>query len=168
MNIHRMLSWLITTKAHAVVSFDNEGLTYSPKDEETFNAVYALIESSSPSGNKAEGEKSGMWGVDLSGTQGARVSNLVFPAPSPGPLPAEVEEAMDIIGFCRSNYVSPAEWDAALAVIRAALRPKVLTRELVDECIARLDGAAQRFPGSCAIDFEYIIRELGFVVGEKP
>jgi hypothetical protein len=39
---------------------------------------------------------------------------------------------------------------------------------LVDECIARLDGAAQRFPGSCAIDFEYIIRELGFVVGEKP
>jgi hypothetical protein len=62
----------------------------------------------------------------------------------------------------------PQAISAVRAVIRAALRPKVVTRELVDECIARLDGAAQRFPGSCAIDFEYIIRELGFVVGEKP
>ena len=46
MNKQRMLSWLITTKAHAVVRFEQEGLTYRPEDEATFDAVYALIESS--------------------------------------------------------------------------------------------------------------------------
>ena len=111
MNIHRMLSWLITTKAHAVVSFDNEGLTYSPKDEETFNAVYALIESS--------GEK----------------------APLPAEVPQsvtgrnqlkEVEEAMETLDDAANVAYLPdiddpdilKEFDktqAALAVIRAAL-----------------------------------------------
>ena len=89
------------------------------------------------------------------------------PAPSPASLPKEVEEAMadmDELALRSGNF----RQRSALAVIQAALRPKVLTRELVDECIARLDGAAQRFPGSCAIDFEYIIRELGYVVEEKP
>jgi len=42
----KMLSWLITTKSHAVVLFDQENIPYSQEDEATFNEIYRLIESS--------------------------------------------------------------------------------------------------------------------------
>ena len=41
----KMLSWLITTKSHAVVLFDQENIPYSQEDEATFNEIYRLIES---------------------------------------------------------------------------------------------------------------------------
>jgi hypothetical protein len=84
-------------------------------------------------------------------------------APSPAPLPAEVEEAMDIIGFCRSNYVSPAEWDAALAVIRAALSapPVSVTREWVEALKFQMDMGY-------GWEVKKMLREKGIVVGEKP
>ena len=101
-------------------------------------AIVALIESAGTSGeeNKRAGDETGLGKTNVQGaaalSQGLSqpatalpVSKNLTPADSPAPTPpaapSAVEEAMETISFCRSNYVSPSDWDAALAVLRAAL-----------------------------------------------
>ena len=106
------------------------------------------------------------------------------PAPSPAPLPKEVEEAMDRLSHCVNNahhidplqYLEPVpgaeadvelqkkclalDWEA-LAVIKAALRPKVVTRKWIRK---RADWA-----GCLGVtDVAGILRELGIEVEETP
>jgi len=66
-----------------------------------------------------------------------------IPAPSPAPLPKEVEEAMETIRL-RLNDLHIMEGDdreyipgddAAFSVLKAALRPKVVSREWVGELV---------------------------------
>ena len=94
-------------------------------------------------------------------------------APSPAPLPKEVEEAMDTarkaIESLPTNSLCVTLRDMgldALAVIKAALRPKVVSRGWVGELVevARWgdkDGGYARVKSR-------LCSELGIVVGEKP
>ena len=114
----QMLDWLDT----ATGEYD-----YAT-EERTREAIRSLIEPSSPSGNKAEGEKAsgqlragdfGKAGEPLVTIDGA--GNIKrHPTPFPAPLPAEVEEAMKQLGFCVLFEGNEHDYDA-LAVIRAAL-----------------------------------------------
>jgi len=80
-------------------------------------------------------------------------------------LKAENERLKDEHDKRRVEYMDAiATMRQAKLKAEAALQPKVVTQEWVDGFIARLDGAAQRFPGSCAIDFEHILRALGIEV----
>ena len=102
----------------------------------------------------------------------------------PAPLPQEVEEAMirmdnainrayerrlDNLGKSYAAEQKLLE-DAALAVVRAALRPKVVSREWVDDLSARIDKIQfVTCPNDATLDtVERTIDELGIEVGEKP
>jgi len=64
----------------------------------------------------------------------------------------------------------PEECRKVLAVIKAALRPKVVSREWVDDLSARIDKIQfVTCPNDATHDtVERTIDELGIVVGEKP
>jgi hypothetical protein len=104
-----------------------------------------------------------------------------------GPLPAEVEKAIGTIheaayeGLCHKYHPQEKEWWAdvikAEAVLKSALRPKVVSREDVDNFVTAIYAAGQGRPGRISgipdnqapIDWALErIRELGIEVGEKP
>jgi len=98
------------------------------------------------------------------------VDYLTTPRP-PAPLPKEVEEAMFILhetvyqGYGFSDRVEKAE-----AVIKAALRPKVVSREWFNELTVAImyHHGTDETQGIIQPVAKGILREKGIVVEEKP
>ena len=113
------------------------------------------------------------------------------PAPSPAPLPKEVEEAMDRLSHCVNNahhidplqYLEPVpgaeadvelqkkclalDWEA-LAVIKAVLRPRVVTRKWAKKLSTRINKIQFiTCPNDATLDtVERTTDELGIEVSE--
>ena len=96
----------------------------------------------------------------------AAIEVLKNPAPSPAPLPKEVEEAMEKI----ITRLEGRDCSEEIVFIKAALRPKVASREWVDDLSARIDKIQfVTCPNDATRDtVERTIDELGYVVGDKP
>ena len=96
------------------------------------------------------------------------------PAPSPAPLPKEVEEAMETIRL-RLNDLHIMEGDdrayipgddAAFSVLKAALRPKVVSREWLVETAREITHLGGRLLDEEIPYFLKRLRELGIEVEE--
>ena len=84
----------------------------------------------------------------------------------PVPLPKEVEEAMEKI----ITRLEGRDCSEEIVFIKAALQPKVVSREWVDDLSARIDKIQfVTCPNDATLDtVERTIDELGIEVGEKP
>jgi len=118
--------------------------------------------------------RKGKTAAEEMGLDDAAILVVVSALQSSAPLPAEVEEAMAIISEALEQMPSDdgndkdelyCRADDALAVIKAALRPKVLTREELAEWIEYSGSGLM----SWRVDFiSHKLREKGIEVEEKP
>ena len=125
---------------------------FTDEECEVYNSILRLFESNVPSEPK--------------------------PAPSPAPLPKEVEEAIKCMeqnapwGYDDDGPQERQEHEthmAAIAVIKAALRPKVVSREWVAwfvKTIFDMRDKGVSFPIEGAA--ETMLQSQGIEVGEKP
>ena len=184
----QMLEWLDQFNAPSSYAYD----WLCVKD-----AIRALIESGAP----AESDKTLMrlaadLGVPFSAAKiihdhgGRTVAEYLAEIDdhlAPAPLPKEVEEAMgkieNLLGGFGPNVFRdefgrrihyPRDTMAALAVIKAALQPKVVSREHVDKLLSVVvdQPFVYEVYGShrseCIDAMIYKLRELGIEVEEKP
>lgn len=91
--------------------------------KERVDYLIKIVEGSSPGGLfMTEDEEN-----DLSNILIEKAKSFDTPAP-PAPTAEQVEAALNTISFCRSNYITPGEWDAAIATVRAAVN-RTVTRD---------------------------------------
>jgi hypothetical protein len=137
--------------------------------------IEALVESS---GEKESNENKEAGVVGKAPTGGADKATSAS-APSPAPtikkdltVGPSVEEAMETVKMALDGLdpFFPLDVEAAFSVLKAALRPKVVSGEWVDDLSARIDKIQfVTCPNDATLDtVERTIDELGIVVEEKP
>ena len=142
------------------LGFGAEFMEGRPEKRKTFLAIRSLIESSGDT-EETDPFLSNLYGVKSAPSPAPTIKKDLTVGPS-------VEEAMETVKMALDGLdpFFPLDVEAAFSVLKAALRPKVVSREWVGELVevARWgdkDGGYARVKSR-------LCSELGIVVGEKP